>query len=774
MKQNEGAGSRTGNGRRPSPFIPMSRPFRSTSIIVSCIIFCSRLATGVTLCMLLAGCPKHEAVSKYNVVSKQTLSPTTFADAETAYEYYEKALKAAPSNVEYQTRAHQYRLEASQNHLQSGRAALGQGQWQLALGEFQRALDINPSSSAAGQELQKARELIAAGTSKDPPPPKAVPRSPDLAEGPPQLKPLSTSPINVKMSNDAKIVYDTIGKLAGLTVIFDPDFPARRISVELTDATIEQALDIVSLQSKAFWKPVTQNVVFVIPDQPQKRRDYEEQVVQTFCLSNNVLPQDLTELVTGLRQLLDLKRIQQLNSQNSIIIRDTPDKLALAEKIIRDLDNAKPEVVVQVQVLQARRDRMHALGIAPDTTATISFVNPDSSSSSADKNKLPLNKLLSSGDYRVTLPGATVNALLADSTTQIIQNPELRSVDGQPAKLRVGDRVPVATGSFQAGTTGSINPLVNTQFQYIDVGVNADITPRIHASHEVSLKVSIEVSSVTGTTNIGGIQQPIISQRKIEHDVRLKEGEVSILGGLFERVDTKTLNGWPGLAHIPLLRYLFSSDSNDHQDNEILIVMVPRIVRLPALTQADLRPIGSGTESNVQVRRSESILTPVNSSAGNNPPVATTPEKGMGAPEAGPAARVRFAPDSVKLKVEQSASVDVIIDKITDLFAVPLLLEYDPQIISIEEAHHGGFLSGGTQDIAMVQRVDKERGQAVISLTRQPNTAGVSGTGTLISVVIRGIARGSSKLSIGQINARDSQQKQIPVLTGEAVVVVEQ
>jgi general secretion pathway protein D len=318
----------------------------------------------------------------------------------------------------------------------------------------------------------------------------------------------------------------------------------------------------------------------------------------------------LTEIVTGLRQLLDLKRIQQVNAQNILLIRDTPDKLAVAERIIRALDNAKPEVVLQVEVLQARRDRVHELGIAPDTSASVSFVNPDSSSSSSSSNKLPLNKLLSSGDYSVTLPGATIKALLTDSATRIIQNPELRSIDGQPAKLRVGDRVPVATGSFQAGSAAGINPLVNTQFQYIDVGVNADITPRIHPDREVSLKVSIEVSSVTGTSTIGGIQQPIISQRKIEHDIRLKEGEASILGGLFEHIDTKTLNGWPGFAHIPLLRYLFSSESTDHQENEVLVILIPRIVRLPALTPADLRPLSTGTESNVQVHPKESLETP--------------------------------------------------------------------------------------------------------------------------------------------------------------------
>jgi general secretion pathway protein D len=470
------------------------------------------------------------------------------------------------------------------------------------------------TSPQANQEIHTTRGLIDPENTKQLEPAAVRPQS-DLAEGPPDLKPLSDSPINIRMSNDARAVYDTLGKLAGLTVILDPDFPARRISVELTDATIRQALDVVSMEAKAFWKPVTQNIILVAPDQPQKRRDYEEQIVQMFYLANTTLPQDMTEIVTGLRQLLDLKRIQQVNSQNAVIIRDTPDKLAIAEKIIHELDNAKPEVVIQVEVLQARRDRVHELGIAPDSSATISFVNPDSSSSSSNTNKVPLNKLLSGGDYNVTLPGATLHALMTDGTTRIIQNPELRSIDGQAAKLRVGDRVPVATGSFQAGSSTGINPLVNTQFQYIDVGVNADITPRVHPDHEVSLKISIEASSVTGSTTIGGIQQPIISQRKIEHDIRLKEGEASILGGLVERIDTKTLNGWPGLAHIPLLRYLFSSESTDHQENEVLVVLIPRIVRLPVLTQTDLHPLSTGTESNVQVRRKEDIQAPVRSPA---------------------------------------------------------------------------------------------------------------------------------------------------------------
>ncbi len=237
--------------------------------------------------------------------------------------------------------------------------------------------------------------------------------------------------------------------------------------------------------------------------------------------------------------------------------------------MINDIDKARPEVVIQVQVLEARLDKMRNLGILPGQTASIGVVPPGttttttnsgtstSGTTSTTSNILTLQNLthLNGSNYSVTLPSFTANALLTDSSTKIIQNPEVRSVDGQPAKLRIGDRVPVATGSFQAGVgvgstagTGFVNPLVNTQFQYIDVGVNVDITPRVHPNHEVSLKVSVEVSSVTGQTNIGGIQQPIISQRKIDHEIRLKEGEANILGGLVEKTDTHGNNGWPGLG----------------------------------------------------------------------------------------------------------------------------------------------------------------------------------------------------------------------------------
>ncbi len=738
----------------------------------------------VSFGLLAAGCPKGQ--TDYN----QGRKAETLQDYDAAFDYYLKALKADPYNASYKIKLNQIRFESGALHVKQGVKLRDTGDLQGAVAQFQRAQVIDPSSPVADQELRKTLEMLgeknrATDAAAEPP---ADPNEEQLASKPPEIKPLSRAPINLKMSNDAKIVYDTIGKLAGLTVIYDPDFPARRITTELNNVTLEQALDIVSLESKAFWKPVTENIIMVVQDQPQKRKDYEEQLVKTFYLSNTVQPQDLTEIVTGLRQLLDLRRIQQLNSQNAIIVRDTPDKLALAEKMIRDIDKAKPEVIIQVEVLEARIDRLRDLGVLPGQHASISVIPPGSTSTTTtggtptSNNNLTLNQLrhLTGADYSITLPSFTANAILTDTSTKIIQNPEIRSVDGQVAKLRIGDKIPIATGSFQAGVgvgtaggAGLVNPLVNTQFTYLDVGVNVDITPRVHPNHEISMKVKIEVSAHTNDVTIGGITQPIISQRVVEHDIRLKEGEVNILGGLVQRTNSKTLNGWPGLAKMPLLRYLFSEDKTEYQEDEVLIVLIPQIVRIPEWTKANLRSIASGSDQNIQVRRESEIRAPATPAAPTQQGPANPAPSGAASPQQAPAARVRFEPQTLTLKAGQSATIGVVVENVNDLFSIPLLLQYNPAVISVEEVEHGAFLSGGTQEIAIVQRVDKEHGQAIISATRQPNTSGVNGSGTLMGIVIKALAPGSSNLSIVQVNAKDSQQKPIALVTSEATLQVQ-
>jgi len=242
------------------------------------------------------------------------------------------------------------------------------------------------------------------------------------------------------------------------------------------------------------------------------------------------------------------------------------------------------------------------------------------------------------------------------------------------------------------------------------------------------------------------------------------------------------------------MRYLFAENSTDRQDNEDLIVLVPRIVRMPEWTRANLRGLYSGTETLPAVKRELDVKAPASNPAPQTPgpgaaslaPTATpalatnpvpapgnaTPPAATPPPQAsGP--KMHFEPAALNLSPGQTATVGIVVENVTDLFSVPMLLQYNPAVISVEEVRHGGFLSGGTQEIAIVQRVDKEHGQAIISATRQPNTPGVNGNGTLLGVVIKALAPGTSNLSIVQVNAKDSQQRPIPLVTGEAVLRVQ-
>lgn len=771
-----------------------------------------RLAVFFAVAALLAGCPKSS--SEYSAGRKAE----DIQDYDTALVHYERARRDDPTNAEYKLRAERMRYESAIYHIKQGQLAIKKGDLQLALGEFQKAQLIDPSNAAADQEVKKTMDLIAQEAAGTTPPVNPAPKDDDeLLSAPPALKPLSREPINLKMTNDARVVFETIAKLAGLSVIFDPDFTGKRITAELPNVTLEQALDAVSLASKAFWKPVTPSVIFVAPDQPQKRKDLEDEEVRTFYVSNTITAQDLTEIVNGLRQLLDLHRLQQVNAQNAIVIRDTPDKLALAAKIIRDVDKSKPEVLIHIQVLTASVDRLRDLGILPGQSVSVAFtprtsLQPNStttttstattttttsttSTTTTTGTQVTLNNLkhLGTVDWAITLPGAQANAILTDTETRIVQDPEVRVTDGQKATLKIGERVPVATGSFQAGvgvgvtgSAGVVNPLVNTQFQYIDVGVNIDVTPRVHPDGDVSMKLTVDVSQIVGTSSIGGINQPVIGQKKVEHDIRLKEGETSILGGLIERTNTKIINGIPGLGEIPALRYLFSDNSHEIEEDETLIVLTPHLVRFPTFSAANLRSMAAGTDSNVRVYREDSevlpdatIATPLAAASSPPPGAAPAASPSMVPTSTSPqqvgnaAAQLHFEPTSTTMKVGDTTTLGLAVSNVTDLYSIPLLVHYNPAVIQVEEVRNGGFLSGGTQEIAIVQRIDAQRGEIVVSATRQPNTPGINGTGTLLGFVIKAVAPGNASLQILQVNAHDSQQRTIPMVSGEATIRVQ-
>ncbi|MGA7301442.1 MAG: type II and III secretion system protein, partial [Candidatus Sulfotelmatobacter sp.] len=564
---------------------------------------------------------------------------------EAAYDLYKQAYDLKPKDLRYRASFERMRFKAAATLVHQGQGLRDQGKLQEALADFQKAALIDPSLFIAQQELKKTLQMI---NDKENPPPQAagppgsIERKIREAGGPVELAPISNTPLTIKATDDSKVIYETIGKIAGINVLFDPDYTSRRIKVELNGVTLQDALEITALESKTFWRPVTSNTIFVAQDNPAKRKELEQSVLKTFYLQNLSQPTELQDVVNAIRAVLDVQRVQQLLSQNALVVRGTPDQIALAEKLVEDLDKARPEVVVDIAVLQVSKDKSRTLGLSPPTSATVTLqsnlntTTPTTSTtgtttaSTTGSTGLELNTLgnLNATDFQVSIGSANLSALMGDTDTKMLQNPQVRALDNQKATLKIGERVPVATGSFQPGIGGvGINPLVNTQFQYLDVGVNIDVTPHVHSDREVTLKITMEISSVVGQSSIGGISQPIIGQKKIEHEIRLKDGESSLIGGIMDDSQTRSLAGIPGLAQIPILKYLFGQVTQDKEQDETIFAITPHIIRGTSLSELNQRAIDIGTANVVQLREvnHSAPITPAGQSSPGQTPATPAP-----------------------------------------------------------------------------------------------------------------------------------------------------
>jgi general secretion pathway protein D len=547
-------------------------------------------------------------------------------DFETAYSDYQQADLKDHKDIRYRTSMDRIRINAAGQHMNKGRQLERTGDYQGALTEYLRAQEIDPSDEAVGQAINDLRNRENSATTGVPPMEQA--EASQEAElntlgSPVQLKPVSNEPLTMHYTQDAKVVYEAIGKAAGINVLFDPDYVSKRIEVDLNNTTLLDALRIVGVVSNTFWRAVTPNTIFVAQNSRSKRNELDEQAVQTFYLANAWQQNDLNDIQTALRNVLMQIKVYGLSSQNALVVRGTPDELLLAQKIINDLDKARPEVVVDIAVLEVSKNWERTIGLEWPSSVGVQLQSPTTSTSttttcptgsttctptSGTTGTSPtLYNLahLNSNDFAVTVGAATANLLLTDSNTRILQNPRIRATDMQKATLKIGEKIPIATGSFQSGlgVAAGAFPAAETQFQYQDIGVNIEVTPTVHFDDDVTLKIHIQVTSQAGSTTIEGVTEPIIAQKDNEETVRLREGEVNILSGILDQQDQVSWNGIPGLSGIPILKYLFGSKDHTITDDEVVFLMTPHIVRGPDVSASNLRAVDAGQGQNVELRR---------------------------------------------------------------------------------------------------------------------------------------------------------------------------
>jgi general secretion pathway protein D len=288
----------------------------------------------------------------------------------------------------------------------------------------------------------------------------------------------------------------------------------------------------------------------------------------------------------------------------------------------------------------------------------------------------------------------------------------------------------------------------------------------------------MDISSVTSQSNIGGISQPVIGQRKIEHEIRLKEGEVNILGGILEDQDIKSLTGFPGLSQIPILKYLFSQTNVEHKENEIVFALIPHIIRSRDVTDMNEKALEVGTASAIMLRRASQTPPPV---PGNEPPSSAPQAPAAVQPQAQPqaqalpagAASFVFDPPAVTQAPGSTFAINVLLRGAQNVYSVPLQVSYDPKVLQVVNVSNGGLLSQDGQPVALVHRDDDTTGALQITATRPPGSAGISGQGSVVTLTFMAKAAGQSTLAISKGGARDPAMQAVPVAGAVATVTVQ-
>jgi general secretion pathway protein D len=701
---------------------------------------------------------------------------------------YSRAAELDPKDNRYRIALARARIKASQAHFDKGKLYRASARPELAVVEIQQAVLLDPTNQYAEVELRKAREEAAkaiadrTGESRI----EGLKREARGARARlPILEPASDRPINLNFPQPkpVKQIYKALADAAGINVIFDPQLKDENISIVLTNMEFQRALETVMRQENHFYKVIDERTILVAADNPVNRKTYEDLVIRTFFLSNA----DVTEVANSLRSLLQTTRISVNKAENSITLRDTADKVAIAERIVEQNDKQLAEVVVDVELLQINTSKTQDLGlllsayeskgllVAPGGNNNFGVAVPEGSFTWDQLKDISIRS------FGFTLPSFTYSFIKNNLDAELLAKPQMRISEGQKAQLVIGDRIPIPTTTFNTGSTigGNIVPI--TSFQYQDVGIKIEVEPRVHHNKEVTLKLTIEVSNLNGFVEVvSGQRQPIIGTRTIASSIRLKDGETNLLAGLLRTDKSNTTNTVPFLGDIPILGRLFSKKATTDSTTDLILTLTPHIIRIPDVTAADLEPFYVGTDSNISVQGGPRIESP--SAQGpfdfsrREPPVP----RGAPAPKAPAVTPVPqilvpggmpndpFRPNPRNAIPPQPTPVP---PGAVSNSSESVIFDFDPPSLAIAPGEQKTMVVRATGESASTSgRVEVRFDPAVAAVVAVrpvvvgagaaegrvegnkvildlPTALGLSGTHSLAEITIRGVATGTAKLS---------------------------
>ncbi|MBI2833814.1 MAG: hypothetical protein HYX76_05240 [Acidobacteria bacterium] len=821
----------------------------------------------VALAAVVSGCAAGRAFRRAEIAARAS-------DWDTAVVYYTRAVQADPDKPEYKIALERAMLNASRVHLTRARELEVKDQLEAAMLAYRKAAEYDPSNQQAATKaatLERAiRDRIEAARPR--PPIQQLREQVRRASPEPILNPASREPLRVQFTNASlKDILNFIGNATGINITYDRDFQDRPYTVSLDNVTLEEALLQILSANGLFYKVVNERTITIIPDTPAKRAQYEEQVIRTFYISHADV-QELSQLISQVIRVpqMAVQPMVAINkTANSITVRATTAVAAIIERIIEANDKPRAEIVIDVEILEVNRTRakqfglnltQYALGgifspeVSPTSVSTgdgsggvsSSITSPSAVTGPPPFNLNTISQGVSTADFYLAVPAAFVRFLESDSQTKLVAKPQLRGQEGQKLTLNLGDEVPVPSTTFQPFAAGGAATSPLTSFNYRPVGVNIEMTPRVTYEGEIVLELLVESSTLGRDVNIAGQNLPSFGSRKVTTKLRLREGESNLLAGLLREDERRSLRGFPGAIHVPILKQLFSDNDNSIAQTDIVMLLTPRIVRTHQITQQDLTPIYIGTQQNIGLTGAPRLIAPQAGPEGEAAPVGVTPPApvppspipapgaapgvprppagaapgvptGVGAapgvpgastsgtaptpapgvpqiapggsavpgvippapaptqpapqpapppaetPEAPappapqppsqppapqPGTQVLVTPPGTEFRVGAGPyTVPISVTGATQLSAVSVTIMFNPSVLRVRSVQEGSFMRQGGSAVTFTQQVDPTAGRIDMTLIRNNDLTGASGSGLLAAVVFDATAGGSATLS---------------------------
>lgn len=577
------------------------------------------------LVVQIYGCSAQQAYRRGQEASRRR-------DYDRAVGEFMLALNKKPDNPTYRSNFERARLAASQFHFEKAKQLAVTRNYEQAIIEYQYALNFDPSNQFIIDQLEEARTNYQKEVNRQQL--TEIEKAKEQAKKNMQLfkvlGPEAETVIpSLRFRDDSlKHILDALGQLAGINIVYDSDFRDQEFSVSLDNIKFKDALSQILVANRLYYKPLDQSTILIIPDNPQKRRQYDEQVIQTFYLSNA----ELNDVLNMVRSVMQIQRIATNPQLNAITIRDTPDKVAIVQKIIEANDKARSEILLDIEILEVNRDQALTYGVDLSSYAVTQTLQINSTAGQIFGNQFGA---IDAAAWSFTVPSITYNALASDQRTKILAKPQIRASEGQQVTVRLGDRVPIPVTNVQVpGTGGTVPgttvPISTTSFQLTDVGINIDLTPRVHHNREITLTMRFELTSIT-SPGVGNLP-PTLGNRTVNTVIRLKDGETNLLAGLLRQDERKSLRGIPGIIHIPFIRELFASNDKSLQEKDVIFTITPHILRTPKVTAEDLAPIWIGTEDDIRLKSAPPISVYQNSQMNKREQEMEPAQPGFGVP----------------------------------------------------------------------------------------------------------------------------------------------